>query len=221
MPRPRSLDQVTIAAAALAVVDRDGLDTLTMRAVAAELGMSTMSLYRYVSGREEVERLIVDRIFLVADARVSPDATWQQQVTELSEAIHSAVRTHAAVIPLLLVHFQHSPGAWNWLASLLGALSRAGFTAPQRVIAVRTLQAYVIGALQSQFLNPISWSRNRCTGQAVSRRLPAHSPDRTGSVVDNARTGIQAWPRGRPGGTSHLPGLKARWAERPSAGQNS
>jgi len=155
MPRPRSLDQAAIAAAALAVVDRHGLDTLTMRTVAAELGMGTMSLYRYVSGREEVERLIVDRIFLAADARVSPDASWQQQVTELSEAIHSAVRTHPAVIPLLLLRFQHSPGAWNWLAALLGTLSRAGFTAPQRVIAIRTLQAYVIGARQSQFLSPI------------------------------------------------------------------
>jgi AcrR family transcriptional regulator len=185
MPRPRSLDQATIATAALAVVDRDGLNALTMRGVATELGMGTMSLYRYVSGREEVERLIVDRIFLTVDAHVSP-ASWQQQVTELSEAIHSAVRNHAAVIPLLLAHFQHSPGAWNWLAALLGVLSRAGFTAPQRVTAVRTLQAYVIGALQSQFLNPIYGA-----GTDTLARL---SPDDYPLIVQTAQAALSVSP---------------------------
>jgi AcrR family transcriptional regulator len=186
MPRPRSLDQAAVAAAALAVVDRDGLGGLTMRAVAAELGMGAMSLYRYVSGREEVERLIVDRLFIAADARVSPDASWQQQVTELSEAIHSAVRAHAAVIPLLLIHFQHSSGAWNWLSALLGALDRAGFTAPQRVIAVRTLQAYIIGALQSQFLNPVHGAGT----DALAKLSPGDYP----LIVQTAQAALSVTP---------------------------
>jgi AcrR family transcriptional regulator len=186
MPRPRSLDQAAVAAAALAVVDRDGLGGLTMRAVAAELGMGVMSLYRYVSGREEVERLIVDRLFIAADARVSPDASWQQQVTELSEAIHSAVRAHAAVIPLLLIHFQHSSGAWNWLSALLGALDRAGFTAPQRVIAVRTLQAYIIGALQSQFLNPVHGAGT----DALAKLSPGDYP----LIVQTAQAALSVTP---------------------------
>jgi AcrR family transcriptional regulator len=186
VPRPRSLDQASIAAAALTVIDRDGLAALTMRAVAAELGMATMSLYRYVSGREEVERLIVDRIFLAADARVSPEASWQMQVTELSEAVRSAVGEHAAVIPLLLVHFQHSSGAWNWLAALLGTLSRAGFTAPQRVIAVRSLQAYIIGMLQTQFLNPIHG--------AGTTALASLSPDEYPLIVQTAEAALSMTP---------------------------
>jgi hypothetical protein len=114
-----------------------------------------MSLYRYVSGREEVERLIVDRIFLAVDASVSPRASWKRQVRELSEALRVAVAEHAVVIPLILIHFQHSPSAWSWLEALLKTLTRAGFTVQQRVIAVRTLQAYVVGALQSEFLGPL------------------------------------------------------------------
>jgi AcrR family transcriptional regulator len=186
VPRPRSLDQASIAAAALAVIDRDGLAALTMRAVAAELGVATMSLYRYVSGREEVERLIVDRIFLAADARVSPEASWQRQVTELSEAVRSAVGEHAAVIHLLLVHFQHSSGAWNWLTALLGTLSRAGFTTPQRVVAVRSLQAYVIGMLQTQFLNPIHG--------AGTTALASLSPDEYPLIVQTAQAALSMTP---------------------------
>src|SRR5476651_2571201 len=52
MPRHRSLTDTDVAVAALAVIDRGGLDAFTMRAVAAELGMATMSIYRYVSNRE-------------------------------------------------------------------------------------------------------------------------------------------------------------------------
>src|SRR5438477_8989130 len=51
MPRPRSVTPERIARAALAVIDRDGLEGLSMRAVGQELGMGTMSLYRYVPDR--------------------------------------------------------------------------------------------------------------------------------------------------------------------------
>ncbi len=155
MPRPRSLDHTSIAGAALTVVDREGLSALSMRSLAAELGIGTMSLYRYVTGREEVERLIVDRIFLAADPDTVAHDSWQEQVRGLSELMRSAIADHAAVIPLLLVHFQFSPSAWRWLNALLKAFTQAGFSAQQRVIAVRTLQAYVIGAAQDEVLVPL------------------------------------------------------------------
>lgn len=85
MPRPCSLDHTSIAGAALTVVDREGLSALSMRSLAAELGIGTMSLYRYVTGREEVERLIVDRIFLAADPDTVAHDSWQEQVRGLSE----------------------------------------------------------------------------------------------------------------------------------------
>ncbi|MDQ2874031.1 MAG: TetR/AcrR family transcriptional regulator C-terminal domain-containing protein [Actinomycetota bacterium] len=156
MPRPRSLSDPVIAAAALAVIDRDGLSGLSMRAVASQLDMGAMSLYRYVDGRQEIERLVVDLVFRSVDPVVSRRASWTRQITELSERVYRSVAAHPAVIPLLLVHFQFSPSAWRWLDAVLRSLTRAGFTAPQRVVAVRCLQAYVIGALESQALNPLS-----------------------------------------------------------------
>src|SRR5260370_32708785 len=55
----RSSTNAAIAAAALAVLDRDGVAGLSMRSVAAELRVGTMSLYRYVSDRPELERLVL------------------------------------------------------------------------------------------------------------------------------------------------------------------
>src|SRR6266542_4940063 len=63
MPRPRSLTLPQIAAAALAVLERDGLAALSMRTVAVELDVGTMSLYRYVDSKEQVEELVVGLVF--------------------------------------------------------------------------------------------------------------------------------------------------------------
>ncbi|GHJ12712.1 MULTISPECIES: TetR/AcrR family transcriptional regulator [unclassified Micromonospora] len=58
-----------LADAALAVLDRDGLAGLTMRAVGAQLGTSTMGLYRYVADRDELESLVVERVLDRVDTR--------------------------------------------------------------------------------------------------------------------------------------------------------
>lgn len=139
----------------MAVIDRAGLGALSMRSLAGELGVGTMSLYRYVSGREEIERLIVDHIFQGADPIGATRGGWQKQIKTLSESMRSAISIHPDVIPLLLVHFQNSPSAWRWLNAILKALAQAGFDPDQRVIAVRTIQAYVIGAAQGEFLVPL------------------------------------------------------------------
>ncbi|MYR02034.1 helix-turn-helix domain-containing protein, partial [Streptomyces sp. SID6139] len=73
MPRPRSLSHDQLAAAALTVLDRDGLAALSMRAVAKELGMSTMALYRYVRDRDELELLVVEFVLAAVDTG-APDA---------------------------------------------------------------------------------------------------------------------------------------------------
>lgn len=124
-----------------------------MRTVAAELGMGAMSRYRYVSGRQEMERLAVTLIFEAVDADVDQLAGWQRQVTELGWRFRTA---HPAVIPLLLAHYPSSPGAWQWSEAIFAALTEAGFDGPQRVIGLRRLIAYIIGALLDEFFTSLT-----------------------------------------------------------------
>src|SRR5215472_6802649 len=83
MPRRRSLTTAAIAAAALAVIDRDGTAGLSMRAVATELRVGTMSLYRYVSDREELERLVADLVLAPVDTSQAQHLPWQRRVIAL------------------------------------------------------------------------------------------------------------------------------------------
>ncbi|GAA5156689.1 TetR/AcrR family transcriptional regulator C-terminal domain-containing protein [Pseudonocardia eucalypti] len=156
MPRPRSLNPEVIVAAALAVIDRDGLDALSMRAVAGELRMGTMSLYRYVADRDGLESLVVERLLAQVDPRPPAGLSWCAELHVLVGRVRDAVGAHPAVIPLLLRRRHESAASRRWLEATLGALERGGFTGARRVIAQRTLVSYLLGALQTEYYGALS-----------------------------------------------------------------
>ncbi|HSA50559.1 MAG TPA: TetR/AcrR family transcriptional regulator [Yinghuangia sp.] len=191
MPRPRSLTHPQIAAAALRVLDRDGLDALTMRAVANELDMGTMSVYRYVTDRAQLEALLVDHVLSTVDTDVADTGTagthtnagagtdWITHIETLVNRVRATVGAHTAVIPLLLTHRHTSRHSMRWGDAVLGVLASAGFDARQRVVAFRALLAYVFGALQVEYYGPLPGP-----GTAA---LAALDPDQFPHLADTAR----------------------------------
>ncbi|MFD8011616.1 TetR/AcrR family transcriptional regulator [Streptomyces sp. NPDC058955] len=157
MPRPRSLTPDRLAAAALAVVDRDGLAALSMRTAAKELGMSPMALYRYVADREELERLVVDRILGAVDTDPPPGgAPWAERVEVMTGRLREAVARHPEAVPLTVAHRHRSRGGLRWSESVLGILAEAGIDGPRRVVALRALHGYVTGAIQLEHRGPLA-----------------------------------------------------------------
>lgn len=152
MPRPRSLTTDTIAAAAIAVVDRDGYPALSMRTVARELGASTMALYRYVDDRDELEGLIVDRIWAPVSVDVPAVSPWTEQIVVLAQRVRDAANAHPETVPLLLRHRHGCRRSLEWIEATLGVLAGAGFTGTERVIAQRTIVNYLAGAIQAEYL---------------------------------------------------------------------
>ena len=72
MGRPAKFTHSQLQAAALALVDREGLAGLSMRALAAELGTGAMTLYNYVKQREGIDLLVVEAV--IGEARWAADA---------------------------------------------------------------------------------------------------------------------------------------------------
>lgn len=169
MPRPRSLTTERLATATLAVVDRDGLDALTMRAVAKELGMATMSLYRYVTDKDELEVLVVDHVLAGVDLAVPP-GDWRDRVTELLSRVRAAVVAHPATVPLLLRHRHSVPASLVQIEAMLAILADAGFTGERRVIAQRTIVAYLFGMLQNEHYGPLAGAGT--TAMASQQQFP-------------------------------------------------
>jgi AcrR family transcriptional regulator len=155
VPRPRSLTADQLAAAALAVVDRDGLPALTMRTVARELGVATMGLYRYVADRQALETLVVDHVFRSVDLAL-PEASWQDRVRVLLDRIRVAVARHPGTVPLVLRHRQAALGSLRLIEAMLAVLTDGGLAGTDRVIAQRTLIGHLLGFLQNEHFAALS-----------------------------------------------------------------
>ncbi|WP_433478800.1 TetR/AcrR family transcriptional regulator [Spirillospora sp. CA-142024] len=168
MPRPRSLSPERLAGAALAVIDRDGLAGLSMRAVAKELGMSTMALYRYVRDREELEGLVVDLVYAEVDPAPPPGGPWEARIETMALRLRDAFGAHASIMPLTLTHRHDSAGSLCWGETVAGILADAGITGPRAAIALRALLAYIVGAIQLEHLGALSGE-----GTAAIAGLPA------------------------------------------------
>ncbi|MFC6086107.1 TetR/AcrR family transcriptional regulator C-terminal domain-containing protein [Sphaerisporangium aureirubrum] len=180
MPRPRSLTHTALATAALAVIDRDGLGALSMRAVATELGMATMSLYRYVTDRHQLEGLVVELVLAEVDITPPPGLPWQAQVTALVDRVRAAVGAHPEVVPLTMTHRHTSLSLHRWTEAVLTVLTAAGFTGRPRVLALRAVLAHTVGSLQMQHLGSLAGP-----GTAV---MTALSPDDYPLLAETART---------------------------------
>lgn len=135
-----------IVRAAIALADAEGTAGLTMRRVAAELGMPTMSLYRHVACKEQLIALMVDAAFASEPLPTQPPEGWRTRL-ELSAAIqwrlYQAHPWLAATLnlsrPLLVPHgMRHI----DWA---LAAMDGLGLDADTRMHAAVTLFGYVRG----------------------------------------------------------------------------
>jgi DNA-binding transcriptional regulator YhcF (GntR family) len=197
-PRPTADDptvRTRIVRAAMALADAEGTTGLTMRRVAAELGIPTMSLYRHVENKEQLIALMVDAAFASEPLPTRPPEGWRARL-ELSAAIqwhlYQAHPWLAAALslsrPLLVPHgMRHIEWA-------LAALDGLGLDADTRMHTAVTLFGYVRGqaidmepearATQSSGITGEQWmdaQRDRMTALLAQGRLPHFA-----SVADEA-----------------------------------
>lgn len=200
MPRPRSLTAADLATAALAVLDRAGLSALTMRAVAKELGTATMALYRYVADREALEVLIVDQVYAAIDSSLPPGVSWREGLTILLERSRAAVAAHPETVPLVLRHRQSAPNSLRMIETMLAVLADGGFAGRDRVLAQRTLVAFLLGALQNEHYAALSGQGTATMAALDADTFPllteTASEARTISSDDEFRTGLDIVLRG-------------------------
>src|ERR1700678_4221564 len=91
--RPAQHSRAEITAVALGLADREGLDAVSMRRVAAELGTGAASLYRYVETRDELLDLMTDASGAEYDLQ-APPGNWLAGLLALGEQCRSVLRRH-------------------------------------------------------------------------------------------------------------------------------
>jgi AcrR family transcriptional regulator len=155
MPPKAKFSRAQLQAAALALVDEQGLAALSMRTLAGALGTGPMTLYNYVRDRDELDALVVEAV-LSEIGRPRSRGDWQQDVRAIVEATWRTVRRHPNVIPLILTRRTLHETTLDWAEGLLDALARSGRSGTQLLVAFRTVSGFVMGLAQAQLVGPLS-----------------------------------------------------------------
>jgi AcrR family transcriptional regulator len=133
-PRERTLSREAITAAALAIVDAEGLDAMTMRRVAESLGTSAASLYAPVAGKEELLELVIDRV--IGEVQV-PDgggsSSWQEELKAGLRALRAAFAAHRDIARASFARVPLGENALRGSDWMIRTLRGAGL--PDQVIA--------------------------------------------------------------------------------------
>ena len=86
--------RAAIAAAAVALADAEGLDAVTMRRMAAELGLGTMSLYNYVPTKDHLVQLMIDEVGTEYRFPAEPPGDIRQAVVDLARQGRDITQRH-------------------------------------------------------------------------------------------------------------------------------
>lgn len=162
--RARGLTRETILDAALAIVDTEGLDALTMRTVARSLGTGAASLYAYVSGKEELLELLIDRVLGEVGELPVPDLElWQEQIKELVRRVRATFARHRDLARASFTRIPVGENALRGSESMLGVLLAGGLPAQAAAYAVDLLALYATAIAYEDSL----WTREQVTPEQM------------------------------------------------------
>ncbi|MFB6615041.1 TetR/AcrR family transcriptional regulator C-terminal domain-containing protein [Streptomyces sp. NPDC085524] len=144
-PRAGGLTLDRIAAAALELADRDGLEALTMRSLGEHLQVRHTSLYRHVASREELLIETVDH--MLGEIRLpSLDGDWRVGVEQGAREFRRVLTAHPALVPALTSGQLLGPNALRAREHALGQLLTAGWAPRTAVHVYLTVTHFVIGS---------------------------------------------------------------------------
>src|SRR3954470_13883336 len=148
-PRARlTKERVLRAAVELAV--RDGIESLSMRKLADELGAGAMSLYYHVPNKDQLIDGMVDIVFSEIELP-STDDEWKAAMRTRAVSTREALARHRWAIGLMEGRTSHGPANLRLHDAVLGCLRGAGFSLHTTVHAYSVLDAYIYGfALQQR-----------------------------------------------------------------------
>ncbi|MDP9865533.1 MULTISPECIES: TetR/AcrR family transcriptional regulator [Streptosporangium] len=151
-PRVRiPLTRDRIVDAAYAVLDREGYDRLSMRQVAAELGVAVSALYAHVSSKDELFELMYIRMFRGWTLPDADPARWREQIMDFARSSRARLREHRDLARISMRSVPFNPEVLPQVDRLLGVFRAAGL--PDRV-------AGAAGDVISTFIDGFAYEEN-------------------------------------------------------------
>jgi AcrR family transcriptional regulator len=176
-PKP-TLTVERIVEVATGVADAEGLNALSMRRVAEELGVGTASLYTYVAGKDELLALMLDVLIGQERPVHTLPGDWRAKVTAWASRDWRSYVAHPWGLRLAATPQVLGPGVLGWFDSALGVLEGTGLSEAEKQSAITAIDAYVRGqaddALRRAATDDVRDDQGRTWGQIQEAFLAEH-----------------------------------------------
>jgi AcrR family transcriptional regulator len=166
--RPQ-LTRERVVAEALAVIAEDGAQALTMRTLAARLGVVPGALYRHVRNKEQLQDLVLDGVLAEVDGDVDAALAWTEQIKLLAHRLREVLEDHPGVAGILKTRDPLGPHSLALAEGFLAPLQAAGFRDREAGLAFFLLVDYTVGFAVSSPRTSVNEQRVR--DAAVRTRL--------------------------------------------------
>lgn len=138
---------------AMTIADADGLDALTMRRLASELGVEAMSLYHHVANKDDILDGMVESVF--AEIELPPTGTdWITAMTVRARSARAALIRHPWALGLIESRRSPGPALLRHHDAVLGACRAAGFSIEMGAHAFSLIDSYIYGFVLQQINLP-------------------------------------------------------------------
>lgn len=153
----RTLSLSRIVEAAIALADQGGIDGLSMRAIASQLGVGTMTLYRYVPDKATLLDLVLDRMVVPADVWSDAELpgegpTWRRALALAGYEGRTMYLTHPWLLQINWSRPAFGPNTIDSLERVMARLGGLNVTDRMRVNLVNAVDGFVTGSVRSQLL---------------------------------------------------------------------
>jgi AcrR family transcriptional regulator len=138
------LNRERILAAAIALADEAGIESLSMRNLAQEVGVEAMSLYYYVANKGELLGGMLDIVFSEMELP-SDEGDWRAAMRASAISAHHVLLAHPWACQLLASPNSPSQARLRWMNGILGQLREAGFSPEMTHHAYHALDSHIVG----------------------------------------------------------------------------
>jgi AcrR family transcriptional regulator len=172
-PSRAPLSRERVLHAAVALADRGGIGSLSMRKLAQELGVEAMSLYHHVAGKDAILDGIVDVVFGEIELSAG-EVDWKEAMRRRAVSAREALRRHPWATALMESRSTPGPANLRHHDAVLGILRKAGFSVELAAHAYSLLDAYIYGfALQETNLPFSTPEETAQVAQSIMAEFPA------------------------------------------------
>jgi AcrR family transcriptional regulator len=142
-PRP-GLSAEAIVDAAVRIADAEGLEAISMARVAAELGFTTMSLYRYVDSKDELLQLMFNASAFGADSIVLEGDDWRSRLRSWSIIQRDMLDRHPWITQMRMAAPPLAPNSLHFVERALEALDGTGLADAEKMRAIGLISSYTL-----------------------------------------------------------------------------